>query len=206
VKRWLILPVLVVGALSLAAIGLAEPGKGPKPTTRGGKIAFDVVTASHGCDYRAWTTDRIHRVYKVRRNEDGSYTVRQENNGRFTTLAGKSPSADPCPDGVIRRGKHGQTLKAGISGKLHGYLQGTVTGGTFNPSGSCTAACTSSDFITGFFTTGSTFTCSQGYAGCRFSFEYTAERQKRQRLVYHHWVDRGLDGVHEIFSGDIATG
>jgi hypothetical protein len=25
-------------------------------------------------------------------------------------------------------------------------------------------------------------------------------------LVYRHWIDRGLDGVHEIFSGDIATG
>jgi hypothetical protein len=209
-KRWLIFPVLLVGPLALAAAGFALPdpghGKGKgKVTAKGGKLTFGVVTTDHGCDYRPWATDTITRTYTVKQREDGSYTVRQENKGRFVTLLGQSPSADPCP-GVLRRGRHGQTLKAGISGKLHGYLQGTVTGGTFNPSGTCTASCTSSDFITGFFTSGSTFTCSQGYAGCRFSFEYTAQRQKRQGLVYHHWVDRGLDGVHEIFSGDIATG
>jgi len=34
---------------------------------------------------------------------------------------------------------------------------------------------------------------------------YTAEGQHGQKLKYHHWADRGLDGVHEIFIGDIAT-
>ena len=185
-KRWLIFPVLVVGALSLAAMGFANPGK-HKPGPKGGIFVFHVTTTEHGCNFRPWATSTLHRVYKVRRNEDGTYTVRREDRGRFVTQAGPSPSADPCPD-VIRRGKHGSTVKAGMKGKMHGYLQGTVSGGTFNPNGTC-----------------STFTCSQGYAGCRFNFAYTAQRHKRQGLKYHHWVDRGLNGVNETFIGDIAN-
>ena len=107
-KRWLIFPVLVVGALALTAIGLADPGHGNKnkPNAKGGKLVFHVTTTDHGCNFRPWATDTLRRVYKVRLNHDGSYTVRREDKGHFVTLAGQSPSADPCP-GVIRRGKHG---------------------------------------------------------------------------------------------------
>jgi hypothetical protein len=211
-RRWLILPALLVSALALAAVGVADPGdgkgkgkgKGHEFEAKGGKITLQVVTTDHGCSFRSWATDKISRTYKVRKNEDGSYTVRREDKGRFTTLAGPSPSADPCP-GVIRKGDHGTTLLAGVTGKMHGYIQGTVTGGTFNPKGTCTAECTNKDFIAGFFTAGSKFTCSQGYAGCRFNFEYTAQKQNSQKLKFHHWVDRGLDGVNEIFMGDIAN-
>ena len=206
-KRLLVVPVLVVGALSFAAFASALPGSGNKhaPNAKGGKLVFhNVTTTDQGCGSRTWADDTLTRVYKVHLRQDGSYTVRREDKGRFVTRAGSSPSADPCP-GVIRRGKHGTTVLAGITGKLHGYLQGTVTGGTFIPNGTCTATCSASDFIAGFFTAGSTFTCNQGYAGCRFNFAYTAQRQKKQGLLYHHWVDRGLDGVHEIFIGDIAN-
>ena len=205
-KRWLTFPVLIVAALAFAALGLAAPGHGNKhkPNAKGGKLVFNVTTTDHGCGFRPWATDTLRRVYKVRLNNDGSYTVRREDKGHFVTLAGQSPGADPCP-GVIRRGKHGQTVLAGMTGKLHGYLVGTVTGGTFNPNGTCTATCSAGDFIAGFFTAGSSYTCNNGYAGCRFSFEYTAQRHKRQGLLYHHWVDRGTDGVHEILIGDIAN-
>jgi hypothetical protein len=206
VKRLYAIPVLVAGALALAAFAFASPGHGNKhkPNAKGGKLTFMVTTTDHGCGFRAWATDTLKRTYKVHLREDGSYTVRREDKGRFVTLAGPSPSADPCP-GVVRRGKHGTTVLAGMTGKLHGYLQGTVTGGTFNPNGSCTATCSAADFIAGFFTPGASFTCSQGYAGCRFNFSYTAQRHQKQGLLYHHWVDRGLDGVHEIFIGDIAN-
>jgi hypothetical protein len=209
-RRFIIVSVLAAAALALAAAGAADPGDGHGKgkahsfTAKGGKITMQVVTTDHGCSFRPWGTDRIKRTYKVRKNENGSYTVRREDKGRFTTLAGLSPSADPCP-GVTRKGKHGTTLLAGMTGKMHGYIQGTVTGGTFNPTGTCTAECTNADFVAGFFTAGSTFTCSQGYAGCRFNFSYTAQRQKTQKLKYHHWVDRGLNGVSETFIGDIAN-
>jgi hypothetical protein len=205
-KRWLTFPVLIVAALAFAAIGLADPGHGnkTKPNAKGGKFVFHVVRTDHGCETRPWATDTLRRVYKVHRKHDGSYLLRVEDRGTFVTLAGQSPSADPCP-GVIRRGKHGSTLVAGVKGKLHGYLQGTVTGGTFDPNGTCTAECSYGDFVAGFFGASANFTCLNGYAGCRFNFSYTAQRQKRQGLRYHHWVDRGINGVNEIFIGDIAT-
>jgi hypothetical protein len=205
-KRLMALPVLAAGALALAAFAVANPGSTNKhaPTAKGGKLTFAVTTTDHGCNFRAWATDTLKRTYKVHLRQDGSYTVRREDKGSFVTLAGPSPSADPCP-GVIRRGKHGATVAAGMKGKLHGYLQGTVTGGTFIPNGTCTATCSAADFVANFFTSGASFTCNQGYAGCRFNFSYTAQRQQKQGLLYHHWVDRGLDGVHEIFIGDIAN-
>ena len=205
-KRLLALPVLAAGAMALAALAFAHPVTANKhqPTAKGGKLTFMVTTTDHGCDFRPWATDTLKRTYKVHLREDGSYTVRREDRGRFVTTAGQSPSADPCP-GVIRRGKHGSSLNAGVTGKLHGYLQGTVTGGTFIPTGTCTATCSAVDFIAGFFTPGASFTCNLGYAGCRFNFSYTAQHQHKQGLLYHHWVDRGLDGVHEILIGDIAN-
>jgi hypothetical protein len=221
-KRWLALPVVLAAGLVLAAASVADPGDGKKKhhkgtpasstgtttTTASGpknaKLTFNVVTDDHGCEYRVWATDRIHRTYKVKRNENGSYTVRREDKGVFTTTGPKSPSADPCP-GVVRRGKHGSTLLPGITGKMHGYIVGTVTGGTFIPNATCTAECTNSQFLAAFFTPGAQFTCVNGYAGCRFNFTYTAQEQKKQGLLYHHWVDRGLDGATEIFIGDIAT-
>src|SRR5438105_11680649 len=127
-RRWFVLPVLLASALALAAVGAADPGdgkgkgkgkeKGHETTAMGGKITFQVVTTDHGCSFRPWATDKINRTYKVRKNENGSYTVRREDKGNFTTLAGLSPSADPCPD-VTRKGQHGTTLLAGVTGKMH---------------------------------------------------------------------------------------
>jgi hypothetical protein len=148
--------------------------------------------------------DHIRRTFTVHQNADGSYTVRRTDHGTFTTTGPLSPSADPCP-GVKRKGKHGTVLQPGIVGKMHGFIVGTVTGGTFNPNGTCAAECNNTAFIAGFFTPGSQFTCNNGYAGCRFSFEYNAPRHHQQHLRYHHWIDRGLNGVDETFVGDIAT-
>jgi hypothetical protein len=210
-KRWLVLPALLLAAIAFAATGLADPGggkgkaKGKTLTAKGGKIQFnDVVTEDHGCSFRVWAMDTIDRKYKVKKNQDGSYTVRREDKGTFKTTGPLSPSADPCPD-VIRRGKHGTALTAGITGKMHGYITGKATGGTFNPNGSCASPCGNVAFIAGFFSPGTTYTCNQGYAGCRFNFAYTAQNQNKQKLTHHHWVDRGLNGVNETFIGDIAT-
>jgi hypothetical protein len=208
-RRILIPFILLVGVLALAAVALADPGegkkKGHKLTAKGGKIEFkNVTTEDHGCEFRVWAMDKLNRKYKVRKNQDGSYTIRREDKGTFTTTGPKSPSADPCP-GVIRRGKHGSLLQAGITGKMHGYITGTATNGTFNPNGTCVSPCTNTQFIAGFFSAGTKYTCIEGFAGCRFSFEYTAQKQNTQKLKFHHWVDRGTDGVHELFIGDIAT-
>src|SRR6266540_6568001 len=126
-KRLFGIPVLFAGALALAAFAFASAGhvNKHKPNAKGGKLTFMVTTTDHGCSFRSWATDTLKRTYKVRLRKNGSYTVRREDKGRFVTLAGLSPSADPCP-GVVRRGKHGTTVLAGMSGKLHGYLQGRL--------------------------------------------------------------------------------
>ncbi len=88
-------------------------------------------------------------------------------------------------------------------GKFRGYLSGTVSGGTFNPAATCAAACIGDTkaFIAAFFP-GGTFTCSLGYAGCKFNFEYSSPDKS---LVFHHWQDKGTNGVSEQFTGDIAN-
>jgi uncharacterized protein YcfJ len=202
-KRWMIISVLALASLALAAVASGTPGHGHGHGTF--HKTFTVTTADHGCAFRVWATDHVKRTFTVsKQHKDGSYTVRRHDRGTFTTTGPLSPSADPCPD-VIRKGKHGTTLQAGVVGKMHGYIVGTVTGGTFIPTGTCAAECTNAAFIAGFFTAGSQFTCSNGYAGCRFEFKYTAQRHHQQHLRYHHWVDRGLNGVNETFIGDIAT-
>ena len=76
-------------------------------------------------------------------------------------------------------------------------------GGTFNPNATCNAACIgdTAAFIAAFFP-GGTFTCSLGYAGCKFNFEYSSPDKS---LVFHHWQDKGTNGVSEQFTGDIAN-
>jgi hypothetical protein len=203
-KRSLLVPLLAVASLAFAGVASSTPGSGHNGTPTWRKT-FTVTTTDHGCASRPWATDQLRRTFSVRQNQDGSYTVTRHDTGTFTTTGPAGPSADPCP-GVIRKGRHGTTLMPGVKGKMHGFITGTVTGGTFNPNGTCAADCGNVAFIAGFFTAGSQFTCNNGYAGCRFDFEYAVPRHHHfQHLKYHHWSDRGLDGVNEIFVGDIAT-
>jgi hypothetical protein len=205
-KRLAIVPIVLVVALSLGATAFAGHGKGQEGKGSGkgqkGKLSMTVVTTDHGtCGQNPWATETLKRTYSVKKKKDGSYSVRRKDKGTFVTTGPVSPGA--CETGS----KHGHVLTAGYKGKVHGYLNGTVTGGTFNPNGTCTAQCTSVDFIAAFFTPGSQFTCNNGYAGCRFAYEYTAKKdQQPAPLLYHHWSDKGTNGVTEVFKGDIATG
>jgi hypothetical protein len=208
-KRSTILPVLGVAALLLAPAGLAGPGHGKsegkgKAPAQKGKLSMNVVTTDHGsCAQNPWATLTLKRSYSVKKSGDGSYRVARKDKGTFVTTGPVSPGA--CETGS----KHGHVLTAGYTGKVHGYLKGTVTGGTFNPNGTCTAECGAGDFIAAFFTPGAQFTCNNGYAGCKFSYEYTAQKHGKQQsapLVYHHWEDKGVDGTTEVMKGDIATG
>ena len=133
----------------------------------------------------------------MKKSENGSFRVTRKDKGTFVTLAGQSPGA--CDTS----GKHGHLVKAGVNGKFRGYLTGTVSGGTFNPTAACNAACIgdTTAFIAAHFP-GGTFTCSLGYAGCKFNFEYSSPDRS---LVFHHWQDKGTNGVTEQFTGDIAN-
>jgi hypothetical protein len=194
-KRW-ILPGL---------LGLADPGhgkgKGPGHGKNHNKFGpYDVVTDDNGTCGNAWAVDTEKRTFTVKRNRDGSYRVTRNDRGTFLTNAGQSPGA--CE----KNGKHGATVLAGIQGKFHGYLRGTITGGTFNPNATCPADCGFTDvWIATFFGPSATFSCNVNSSDCKFDFQYTA---KHQGLKFHHWYDKGKGAgtfLQERFHGDIAN-
>jgi hypothetical protein len=198
-KRVLTYVVLAAGALALATAGLADPGGKGKGKNNGHNARFSaqITVTDHGSCGNAWATDMSKRTWSVKPSGNGTFRVTRRDKGTFVTLAGQSPGAcDPT-------GKHGKLVNAAVHGKFRGYLSGTVSGGTFNPKATCDAACIgdTSAFIAAFFP-GGTFTCLQGYAGCKFNFEYASAAKS---LRFHHWQDKGTNGVSEQFTGDIAN-
>jgi hypothetical protein len=181
----------------------AHPGHPSKPGPHHKFGPYTIHTTDNGScappPGHQWADLTLMRTYKVHQNRDGSFRVRSSDRGTFLTRNERSPGACETTDS-----HHGSVIRAGVAGKVHGYLQGTVTGGTYNPNATCPTECTTSAFITAFFGPNAQFTCFNGYAGCKFSFKYSAN--KHQGLLYHHWVDEGLDGVSEVFRGDIASG
>jgi hypothetical protein len=205
VKRFLVLSTVALGALLLAAAALATPGTGKKassksPKAHHAKLTFVYNTTDNGSCGGPWADDTVTRTFVVKANGDGSYTLTRRDRGRFTTLAGVSPGA--CET----TGHHGQTVRAGVTGKLVGFLRGTVTGGTFDPHAQCGNECGATDvFLTTFFGPNATFSCFGNSSDCKFNFSYTASHH--QALMRRHWQDKGKGAgtmLHEKFHGDIA--
>jgi hypothetical protein len=198
-KRLLTSLVLLAAALAFAAAGLADPGGKGNGKNKGHNSRFSatITVVDNGSCGTPWANDTSKRTWSVKPNGNGTFRVTRKDKGTFVTLAGASPGA--CDT----TGKHGKLVNAGVHGKFRGYLSGTVSGGTFNPNATCNAACVGDTkaFIAAFFP-GGTFTCSLGYAGCKFNFEYSSPDKS---LVFHHWQDKGTNGVTEQFTGDIAN-
>lgn len=200
-KRLMILLALMLGGLMLVAAGTADPGhkgKGKKP--HGNKHTFTVTTTDNGSCGTPWATDTVKRTFHVKSNHDGTYTLTRRDRGRFVTLGGTSPGA--CDT----TGRHGQTVRSGVHGKMVGFLRGTVSGGTYNPNAQCTGPqCGFTDvFLTTFFGPTATFSCFENSPDCKFNFNYTAPRQQ---LLFRHWQDKGKGAgtfLKERFHGDIA--
>jgi hypothetical protein len=201
-KRLIALSALVLAALSLAAVAAADPGdhgKGKKgPHSR---FTFTFVTTDNGSCGTAWANDTVQRTFIVKDNGDGTFRLTRRDRGMFTTIGG------PSPGSCEKTGHHGKTVRAGVTGKLVGFLRGTVTGGTFNPNATCTGAtCGATDtFVATFFGTGAQFSCFTNSTDCAFNFNYTAAHN--QKLLFRHWQDKGKGAgtsLVERFSGDIA--
>ena len=201
-RRLIVLSVLLLGALPLAATGLADPGPGgtKSKSAHHSKYTFTVTTTDNGSCSTPWATDVVKRTFRVKKNRDGSYTLTRSDRGRFTTIGGVSPGA--CDT----TGRHGHTVRAGVTGRMVGFLRGKVTGGTFDPTATCTGPdCGFTDvFLTTFFGPGATFSCFENSTACKFNFNYTAPRQQ---LLFRHWQDKGKGAgtfLKEGFHGDIA--
>ena len=204
-KRWMFAPALLLAALAFAAAGLADPGDSGKGKKQGhNRFTFTLVTDDHGCHGQLWATDTVKRTYVVHDNGDGTFRLRRVAVGTFVTTGPESPNN--C---ATSTGKHGTHVRAGVKGKVIGYLEGTVTpaaGQTFNPKATCgTTACFTDEFLTAFFGAGATFSCNTDSTDCKFNFNYTAA--KHQKLRLRHWQDRGTGAVsmlEEHFKGDIS--
>jgi hypothetical protein len=199
-KRLMVLLALLLGGLMLVAAGTADPGHKGKVKKRHGKHSFTVVTTDNGSCGTPWATDTVRRTFHVKPNQDGTYTLTRRDRGKFLTLGGTSPGA--CDT----TGRHGQTVRPGVHGKMVGFLRGTVSGGTYNPNAQCTGpTCGFTDvFLTTFFGPTATFSCFVSSPDCAFNFNYTAPRQ---RLLFRHWQDKGKGAgtfLKEQFHGDIA--
>jgi hypothetical protein len=205
-KRFTIFVATAAGALSLAAVSLADPGDHGKQKQGHAKFTFTMTTTDNGCNSNPWATDTETRTYSVKDNGDGTFRVRRSEKGTFTTLAAQSP-------GDCGTGKHGTAVVAGIQGKFQGYLVGTVTATSFNPNATCAAGadCSSrAGFIATYFAAGATYSCDQDSTDCKFNFNYTAKAKgdAQKKLLYRHWQDKGKGAgtlLKERFHGDIAT-
>jgi hypothetical protein len=175
-------------ATSSAAAGPEDQHFGP----------FASTSPDNGSCGNAWAIDTFDRFFDVHNNGDGSFSVREQfKNGSFVTNAGASPGAcesDP---------RHGTTLIAGVNGTFTGYLDFTVTGGTFTPTGCSTApgACTTTAGFVAVTFPGGTQSCGPTNV-CKFGFEYAAGDQG---LSYHHWADVSDKTGADLFRGDIAN-
>jgi hypothetical protein len=189
-KRWLALPMLLLAAVAFAATGLADPGDKGKGKKQGkNKFTYTLTNTDRRCDgTEPWANLNEKRTYQVHANKDGTYRLRRVDKGTFTTVTGKSPGN--CP---ANKSKHGQMVRGGVTGKFGGYLEGTITGGTFKKDAKCVDACFTSDFITTFFGAGAVFSCDTNSTDCKFNFNYTAPSRaaNRPRLIVRHWQDRG---------------
>jgi len=175
-------------ATSSAAAGPEEQHFGP----------FASTSPDNGSCGNAWATDTFDRFFHVHDNGDGTFSVREEfKKGSFVTSAGPSPGAcesDP---------RHGTTLIAGMKGTFTGYLNFTVSGGTYTPTGCSTApaSCTSTAGFVSVTFPGGVRGC--GPTGvCKFGFEYAAGDQG---LLYNHWADVSDKTGNDLFRGDIAN-
>jgi hypothetical protein len=174
-------------------------GKGKNSRTFG---PFRSTSPDGGSCGTSWAVDMFDRFFIVTNNGNGTFRVREEfRHGVFTTTGPISPGR--CDN---TNTPHGSIVNPGVVGRFTGYLDGTVTSTTYNPNG-CNATGAVCTTTTGFLAatfgpSGATYTCSNGYAGCKFDFNYFAQDQG---LLYHHWEDRGTDGFTEQFFGDIAN-
>jgi len=229
----MVLATLALGALAFAASGAAHPKPehakkssfrishkaaqdptkvyGPPVHARSDVYGpYSVTSTDNGCSGAPWATDTLSRTFVVKRakaiKSEGSapqpvWRVWRYDRGTFTTTAGASPGN--C---AANTGSHGTTISAGKTGKVHGYLAGVVTGGTYDPSATCTGdTCGSTDvFISTHFGSSAQFSCFVDSTQCKFDFEYAAGGQ---HLAFHHWSDSGTgagSSLNEAFKGDIA--
>src|SRR5450759_2215235 len=126
-KRWLSLAATVLALAATPAVATASQSS----VHYGPFVSGSGDSGTCGPD---WANDTYKRVFdaSTTANPDGTFNVTESFiSGRFVTVAGSSPDAcDPS-------GTAGSTIGAGVTGAFSGNFLVVVSGGTFNPYGTC---------------------------------------------------------------------
>jgi hypothetical protein len=184
--------------LSVAAVSVLSGAGGVSAGGADHFGPFAGASTDNGSCSNPWAYDTYDRSYTVVDNGNGTFKLTATSRGSFVTTGPLSP-------GKCETNHHGTLLAAGIAGDFQGFLSGTVTSSAYNPAGCdvVDAGCaTTAGFVAAVFGPTAIFTCSVGYAGCTFNFEYHSNDQS---LQYHHWQDKSDNQGGEQFIGDIAN-
>ena len=187
--RRLTLVFAILAMLATALPAAADDGERDRDGDGRGFGPYASSSADSGTCGNDWANDTFKRFFKVTRNSDGSFTLREDfRDGHFVTIAGASPGA--CEAST----PHGTTIRAGVRGEFHGFLAGRVTGGTFTAAGGCPAPCTGTKFVAIHFGTAAAWDVSP------FRFRYEADDE--DGLHFTHWQNASDDQGGN--RGDIA--
>jgi len=143
-------------------------------------------SADSGTCGNDWANDTFTRQFDVDMRGDTFYLTEYFKAGHFVTIAGASPGA--CQTG----GEHGALIDGGVGGSFHGFLGGSVTGGTYNRNAECPDPCNGASFVSAFFGPEATWNITTDW-----SFSYEAHGGG---LLFRRWTNAGSGNV-----GDIAS-
>ncbi|HKV89110.1 MAG TPA: hypothetical protein VJT78_14035 [Candidatus Dormibacteraeota bacterium] len=156
------------------------------PASAGDVKVRDSGSPDSGTCGNNWANDTFTREFDVQQN-DGTFALTEFfKDGHFVTVPGASPG------GCQAWTDHGQLVGGGIRGSFHGFLSGTVTGGTYNPDATCPDPCNGTTFVAAFFGPDATWNVVNDW-----SFTYEAQGGG---LLFRRWVNAGSGN-----EGDIAT-
>ena len=124
---------------------------------------------------------RLHRTLQFIPQDDGNIQIIRTYRGTFTTIAGVAPPnpagaspASTCATAPLQTG--------GVTGTVTGFDVVVVTGGVFNPNGTCPDPCSSADIRENFFPAGGG-PVATGSPTSGWEYQYDAGANG-------HWVNR----------------
>ena len=189
---------LLLGSLAIALL-LGRVAGSAFAANNGTNQIGPIAGASQdgGTSGNQWANDTYNLFFTVHNNGDGTFAVRTAyKDASFVTIAGASPGASETTS------NHGSIVSSGINGNFQGFVDGTVSGGTYNPTvdlSGCTTAtpCTRTEVI------GLLFGTSAAYNITSYNFEYNSSDKT---LQYHSWHENfNKNSTTEQDIGDIAN-
>lgn len=196
-KRWIsfvgaivALAVMPVGAIAAESQSQEDQGQGQDQGQGHGQGTvhygpFASGSTDSGTCGPDWANDTYKRVFfaSSTRNANGTYTATEFFiEGRFVTMAGRSPGA--CNTATDTGGM----IRAGVTGSFHGDFLIVITGGTFNPDAICnqTTCDTTKKFVATVYGAAATYDTPV------FKFTYHARGEDLlQRMWHNASADRG---------------